>query len=96
VPITETPVLSPRDMTALGNLKDHGLFLVEVKITEYSPTLGRRLEAIGLPENTKPLCVVRHGRKITELEALFLEEGDVIYLMTDNESAVRNIFTVIH
>lgn len=82
-------------MAALSNLKERGLFLVEVKITEYSPALGKLLPSIVLPESTRPVCVIRNGRGVTRLESLFLEEGDIVYLLSDDEETVRNLFTVI-
>ncbi len=95
MPVTSVPQLSPRDMSALNHLKHHHLSLIEIKITDYSPTVGKRLEGISFPENTRSVCVIRNHRPITELEALFLEEMDLVYLLTDNESIVRDIFTLL-
>jgi NhaP-type Na+/H+ and K+/H+ antiporter len=87
--------LTPRDLNNVTILKRHGLFLVEVKISKVSFAKGLLLDNVPLPENTRVVCVTRNGRAIVELEAVFLEEGDSLYLVTENEQAVRAAFTVL-
>jgi NhaP-type Na+/H+ and K+/H+ antiporter len=94
VSIKQSTILTPRDLASLSELKQHGLFLVEVKISKVSATLGQRLEGVGLPERTHPICVIRKGEVTFDLHPLFLAEGDSVYLITDDETAVRSLFTV--
>jgi NhaP-type Na+/H+ and K+/H+ antiporter len=86
--------LTPRDLNNLHMLKEFGLQLVEVKISQVSFSKGQLLSNIMLPENTRVVCVLRRGKPIVELGAVFLEEGDSVYLLTDDEMTVRDVFTV--
>lgn len=91
----ETSGLTPRDLNNVTILKGHGLSLVEVKISQVSFAKGMLLSNVPLPENTRITCVLRRGKPIVELDAVFLEEGDLVYLITDNERSVRTAFTVL-
>jgi NhaP-type Na+/H+ and K+/H+ antiporter len=86
--------LTPRDLNSLSALKETGLSLVEVRISQVSFAKGQLLSNIQLPENTRIMCVMRQSRPILDLDAVFLEEKDSIYLLTDEEAAVRAAFTV--
>lgn len=92
--ILQSPSLTPRDLASLSELKEHGLFLVEVKISKVSAALGKRIEGVGLPERTHAICVIRGKEAILNLDPVFLQEGDSVYLITDDETAVRSLFTV--
>lgn len=87
--------LTPRDLNSITVLKRHGLSLVEIKISKVSFAKGLLLSNVPLPAHTRLVCVVRGGRAIVDLEAVFLEEGDLLYLVTENERAVRAAFTVL-
>jgi NhaP-type Na+/H+ and K+/H+ antiporter len=86
--------LAPRDLNSLSLLKSYGLSLVEVKISQVSFAKGQLLANVRLPENTRLVCVVRKDRPILDLDAVFLEEKDSVYLLTDDEASVRSAFTV--
>ena len=86
--------LTPRDLNNITMLKSLGLSIVEVKISQVSFAKGQLLSNIPLPENTRIICIVRNEKPIVELEAVFLEEKDSIYLITDDEQTVRDAFTV--
>lgn len=86
--------LTPRDLNNVTILKSHGLSLVEVKISQVSFAKGHLLNNIQLPENTRVVCVLRNGKAIVELEAVFLEEKDSVYLITDDEETVRQAFII--
>lgn len=90
----QTSNLTPRDLNNLAVLKNVGVSLVEVRISHVSHAKGQLLNNIELPDNTRLACVVRNGRPITELDAVFLEEKDAIYLITDDENSVREAFTI--
>ena len=90
----QTSTLTPRDINNLSTLKNLGLAIVEVKISQVSFAKGQLLNNIQLPENTRIICVLRNHKPIVELDAVFLEEKDSIYLVTDDEEIVRQVFTV--
>ncbi len=90
----QTANLSPRDVNNLSTLKRNGLSLIEVKISQVSFARGHLLGNIRLPENTRLVCVLRNGKAIVDLDAVFLEERDSVYLLTDDEEMVRSTFTV--
>jgi NhaP-type Na+/H+ and K+/H+ antiporter len=90
----QTPSLTPRDLNNVAALNSHGLSIVEVKISQVSFAKGQLLNNIELPENTRVVCIIRKGKPILELDAVFLEEKDSVYLITDDEKTVRQTFTV--
>ena len=90
----QTPSLTPRDLSTLDALKSHGLSMIEIKISQVSFAKGQLLNNISLPENTRVICILRQGKPIVELDAVFLEEKDSVYLITDDEQTVRYAFTV--
>ena len=92
--LLQTSNLTPRDLNNLSVLKVAGLSMVEVRISHVSYAKGQLLSTIELPDNTRLVCVVRNGRPITELDAVFLEEKDSVYLVTDDENSVREAFTI--
>jgi NhaP-type Na+/H+ and K+/H+ antiporter len=92
--ILQSPQLTPRDLASLSVLREHGLFLVEVRISKVSAAIGKRLDAVGLPEKTVAICLLRGDETIMNLDPIFLQEGDAVYLITDDETAVRSLFTV--
>jgi len=88
----QTSNLTPRDLSGMSVLKQHGLSLVEVRISQVSFAKGKLLGNIALPENTRIICVLRNNRAILDLDAVFLEEKDAVYLVTDDEDTVRDTF----
>jgi NhaP-type Na+/H+ and K+/H+ antiporter len=86
--------LTPRDINTITILKSLGLSIVEVRISQVSFAKGKLLSNIPLPENTRIVCIVRNEKPIVELDAVFLEEKDSVYLITDDEQIVRDAFTV--
>lgn len=92
--LLKTDNLTPRDISSLMALKGAGLDLVEVKISQRSPVKGRLLSSVTIPENANIACVIRNHRPILDLEAVFLDEGDRVFLLTDDERAVRERFTL--
>lgn len=91
---TMSAPLAPRDLSTLSLLKDHGLSLIEIKISQVSAAKGQLIDNVRLPENTRLLCVVRQGKPLLALHNLFLEERDSVFLLTDDEQAVRHLFIV--
>ena len=87
-------IMQTSGLKSLGALKEQGLSLVEVKISQVSFAKGQLLSNIRLPENTRIVCVIRNNRPIMDLDAVFLEERDTIHLVTDDENLVRDIFTI--
>ncbi len=90
----QSALVTPRDMANLTMLKELGLNLVDVRISHVSFAKGQLLGNIPLPSNTRVVCVIRNGKPIVDLQAVFLEENDFVYLITDDEMLVRHAFTV--
>jgi NhaP-type Na+/H+ and K+/H+ antiporter len=90
----QTANLTPRDVNNLTALKDVGLSLVEVRISQLSFVKGQLLSNVPLPAHTRLIGVLRKGRPILELEAVFLEENDTVYLLTEDEERIREVFTL--
>ncbi len=86
--------LSPRDMAGLFELKKLGLMLVEIRISQVSPAKGQLLASIPLPETTSVLCLIKGDTAYMNLESEFLEEGDRLYVLTNDETGIRSLFTI--
>lgn len=94
MPMLQTSDLTPRDLNSLSMLKENGLSMLEVRISQVSFAKGKLLANISLPDNTRVICVLRNRKAIVDLDAVFLEEGDSVYLITDDEDTVRDTFTL--
>lgn len=92
--LLEAALVTPRDLSSLNTLKRHGLSLAEIKISQVSAAKGQLLENIGLPENTRALAILRNQQIVLTLTSVFIEEGDTVFLLTDDETAVRSAFTI--
>jgi NhaP-type Na+/H+ and K+/H+ antiporter len=78
----------------LNALRQVGLALVEARVSHLSSIKGQLLENVSLPEKTRLACVVRNGRPILDMEAVFLEENDALYLITDDEARTQEILAL--
>jgi NhaP-type Na+/H+ and K+/H+ antiporter len=78
----------------LHALRQAGLALVEARISHLSSMKGQLLESITLPDKTRLACVVRNGRAILDLDAVFLEENDALFLLTDDEVRAQEILAL--
>jgi len=92
--VLQSGTLTPRDLNNLSELKNHGLSLVEVRISQVSAARGKYLESIALPAHTRVVCVMQNRQPVLDLSAVFLNEGDSVYLLTDDEDMVRSLFTI--
>lgn len=90
----QTANLTPRDVSNLATLKDVGLSLVDVRISQLSFVKGQLLANVPLPFNTRLIGLLRKGRPILDLDAVFLEENDTVYLLTEDEERIREVFTL--
>lgn len=93
--LQEASILSTYDHQVVDKIRKSGLAFIEVAIYPFSTILGERLQSIRLPELTRVICLFRKGEPILDLEAVFLEEGDLIHLLTEDESSVREAFMAI-
>jgi NhaP-type Na+/H+ and K+/H+ antiporter len=80
--------------SVLKALRQAGVALVEARISHLSSIKGQLLENICLPDKTRLACVVRDGRPILDLESVFLEENDALYLITDDETQTHRILAL--
>ena len=86
--------LAIRDLEVLTRLNAVGLTIVEIRISDYSPVKGKWAFEITLPPGTRLICTVSQDNHII-MDARFMRfhVGDAVYLLTDNESALRSVFT---
>lgn len=94
MPVLQSSTLTPRDLNNMSVLKNHGLHLVEVKISQVSIAKGCLLDSIRLPEHTRVVCVIQDKQPVLKMDGVFLREGDAVYLLTDDEEMVRSLFTI--
>ncbi|MEB3286934.1 MAG: hypothetical protein VKJ04_05480 [Vampirovibrionales bacterium] len=87
---TEAPSLNPRDIQTLQAWKLLGLELLSLTVSQVSPLRGLLAENAPLPANTRIACIVREGDVLFSLYRTFIEEGDVLYILTDNERGLRD------
>ena len=91
--VVQSDTFTLRDLSNMSVLKKHGLHLVEVRISQVSAARGKHLESMTLPDRTRVVCVMQEGQPVLNLEAVFLHEGDFVYLFTEDEENVRRLFT---
>jgi trk system potassium uptake protein TrkA len=64
------------DIIRLLQLKEDELEIVEVPITDDSPSSGKRVEQLKMPEGTRLISVARNGRSEIATGSTRLEPGD--------------------
>lgn len=74
-----SPALSFEALIASWNLT-----VIEVLATSFSGIIGKHLQSIALPEQTRVLYVARQNRLIMDFDAFFIEEGDRLFFLTAN------------
>ena len=94
MPVLQSSTLTPRDLNNMSVLKNLGLHLVEVKISQVAAAKGKLLSSIRLPEQTRVVCVIQDKQPVLNIDPVFLREGDSVYLLTDDEEMVRSVFTI--
>jgi NhaP-type Na+/H+ and K+/H+ antiporter len=86
-------LLSPSELGAsLFELKRRGLSLVDVRISPLSQHRGKLVQNLALPEGARLVCLLRAGVPLGSAQAVFLEEGDQLFIVTRDETAVRDFF----
>src|SRR5438067_3773403 len=66
------------DIIHLLELRQENLEIVEVMISGDSPSVGKRVEALALPEGSRLISVLRGGQAEIAAGATVLEEGDQV------------------
>ncbi|MDX6482208.1 MAG: trk/ktr system potassium uptake protein [Gaiellaceae bacterium] len=77
----------------LLELRQENLEIVEVMIDGDSPSVGKRVEALGLPEGSRLISVMRSGRAEIAIGSTVLESGDQVLAILEpgKEDELRRI-----
>lgn len=65
--------------------------LIEYGITEKSPACGKKLSQLGLPSTTLVVLITRNREHLTPRGDTIIEQGDILYVMTDDNSAIGKL-----
>ncbi len=79
-------------VSTLLTLQVCDLATVEIHISELSRVKGELIGNIQLPAGSRVVCVARNGEPVVDLDALFLAENDIVYVLSNDEHAVRQLF----
>src|SRR3989449_11047586 len=81
------------DMIHLLELRQENLEIVEVMIGGDSPSVGKRVEALALPEGSRLISVMRDGQAEIAAGATVLEAGDQVLAILEpgKEDELRRV-----
>ena len=81
------------DIIHLLELRRENLEIVEVQIDGDSPSVGKRVEALGFPEGSRLISVMRDGRAEIAVGSTVLEAGDQVLAILEpgKEDELRRI-----
>src|SRR6266705_3031043 len=81
------------DLIHLLELRGENLEIVEVQIDGDSPSAGRSIEALSLPEGSRLISVMRGGRAEIAVGATILEAGDQVLAILESgkEDELRRV-----
>jgi trk system potassium uptake protein TrkA len=81
------------DLIHLLELRNENLEIVEVQIDRDSPSAGKRVESLSLPEGSRLISVMRHGQAEIAVGSTELQPGDQVLaiLQPGKEDELRRI-----
>src|SRR5881275_3554347 len=81
------------DLIHLLELRGENLEIVEVQIDGDSPSAGRSVEALSLPEGSRLISVMRGGRAEIDVGSTVLEAGDQVLAILESgkEDELRRV-----
>jgi trk system potassium uptake protein len=81
------------DLIHLLELRRENLEIVEVQIDRDSPSAGKRVEGLSLPEGSRLISVMRNGRAEIAVGATTLEAGDQVLAILEpgKEDELRRV-----
>jgi trk/ktr system potassium uptake protein len=81
------------DLIHLLELRRENLEIVEVQIDRDSPSAGKRVEGLALPEGSRLISVMRNGRAEIAVGATTLEAGDQVLAILEpgKEDELRRV-----
>lgn len=79
--------MSLGDMMTLLKLRRGNYSLVEEKIPEGAPALGKPIMELELPERCVIAAIIRHGEVVVPRGSTVFEHGDEVLAVTDTEGA---------
>ena len=91
--LIEHEVPEHRDLVHLLELRRENLEIVEVQITEDSPSAGKRVERLELPDGARLISVTRNGEAEIAVGSTQLEPGDQVLaiLQPGKEDELRRV-----
>lgn len=81
--------MSMGDMMTLLKLRRGNYSLVEEKIPEGAPALGKSIMELELPEHSVIAAIIRHGEVVVPRGTTVFELGDEVLAVTDTDGAVQ-------
>ncbi len=81
--------MSMGDMMTLLKLRRGNYSLVEEKIPEGAPALGKSIMELELPEKSVVAAIIRHGEVVVPRGTTVFELGDEVLAVTDTDGAVQ-------
>ena len=81
------------ELVHLLQLKRENLDIVEVQIDKESPSVGKRVDAIKLPDGSRLICVMRDGKTEIAEGSIELQAGDQVLAVLEpgKESELRGV-----
>lgn len=81
--------MSLGDMMTLLKLRRGNYSLVEEKIPEGAPALGKPIMELELPEQCVIAAIIRHGEVVVPRGTTVFESGDEVLAVTDSDGAAQ-------
>ncbi|MHB0924603.1 MAG: potassium channel family protein [Bellilinea sp.] len=81
--------MSMGDMMTLLKLRRGNYSLVEEKIPEGAPALGKPIMELSFPERCVIAAIIRHGEVVVPRGSTVFEAGDEVLAVTDADGAVQ-------
>jgi len=75
-------------MTHLRDIRERGLGIVEIKIPENAPTVGKPIKELALPENAAVAVIIRRktSKPITVSGTTAIQAEDLVIAVTPHEA----------
>lgn len=83
------------NLVHLLDLEEEEIEIIEIRLTESSPVVGRTVGEMNTPDNTLVIAIIRDGRGMVPNANTVFQEGDDILavLDPDREEELKKIFT---
>lgn len=77
----------------LANLGSCGAGIVEYRLTQLSPVVGKEARRVALPSPSSVVGILRGGEALTSIDSMVLQSGDIVLALVEQtqEAAARKI-----